>query len=663
MAAVPGFDGAVDQDKIISMTVHKTHAMPRSSGSVVESRFVESRWVWHGMALVMVAALSGCGTQPVARVDSHLRNDGKSAAPGGEAATQPPPPVRQVPLPPPPQPRVEELTYSTSLVDVPVQEVLDAISLQTKVNIDVRGKIEGRITLNAINQTLKQILTRISKMVDMRFEFDGPNLVVMPDTPYLKIYRVDYVNMGRDAEGTIGVQTQVVGPAGVAGAGGSTGAQNSSIVKLTNKSGNHFWDVLEKNIKEILQPDKTKAEPGSENANRNASAPTPAPVPAAAAARAPGSTDAPTPANEATNSGTNRVSVFVNAETGVIGVRATSRQHERVSEFIEQISGSSRRQVLIEATVVEVLLNDNYQSGVDWSSLGLNGLGYTIKQSVTPLNLTSINQTNIPDPTNSGLTSPFVSIGYSNPNAAAGGSISSVTKLLSSYGTAKVLSSPKIMTLNNQTAVMKVVENQVYFVVQSTVTPASVAGGQPTISYNTTPNVVPEGFVMNVTPQISDKDVINLNIRPSVTRISSFVSDPNPDLAKAGVVNRIPVIQTREFESMLRLASGQTAMMGGLMQDSFANARDGLPLFSRLPVFGDLTSYRNDTGKKSEFVVFLRATVIREASLDSDMAEFRNLLPDAQFFRDPNPSIDIRNPKSFMSPISPVPDAEPKKAP
>jgi general secretion pathway protein D len=219
------------------------------------------------------------------------------------------------------------------------------------------------------------------------------------------------------------------------------------------------------------------------------------------------------------------------------------------------------------------------------------------------------------------------------------------------------------MALNNQTAVMKVVDNKVYFIVQSTVTPASVAGGQPTISYNTTPNVVPEGFVMNVTPQISDKDIINLNVRPSVTRITDYANDPNPDLAKAGVVNKIPQIQTREFESMLRLASGQTAMMGGLMQDAFAANRDGLPLLSRVPVLGDAVSYRNDTGKKSEFVVFLRATVMREANIDGDQAEFRNLLPDAQFFRDANPSLDVRNPSKSLQPDPAAPDENPKKAP
>ena len=138
------------------------------------------------------------------------------------------------------------------------------------------------------------------------------------------------------------------------------------------------------------------------------------------------------------------------------------------------------------------------------------------------------------------------------------------------------------MTLNNQTAVMRVVENTIYWTVQSTITPGAAAGVPAIVSYNTSPNVVPEGFIMNVTPQIGENDMINLSVRPSVTRITKFVNDPNPDLARANVVSQVPQIQTREFEAMLRVPSGQTAVLGGLMQDSFAASRDGLPVLSRI---------------------------------------------------------------------------------
>ena len=616
-----------------------------------------------------VAAIAGCGTLPVARTDGHLKSApaAETANNAGSSTSVVPQTVRQVPLPPPPMARIEEVKYSVTVNEVPVQELLFVISRDTKVNIDIHPDIKGRVTLNAIDQTLKQILTRISKQVDMRWEVDGPNIVVKPDSPYLKIYKVDYVNMQRESTSSIGVQTQVVGPTTGAGGAASGGAgQNSSIVKLENTSKNKFWETLTTNVKDMLrETDKLLPEGSSETFTQTRSQGVsinnrPQTATQRRTTGRPGQTQTTTTgAGVAEQAGAEEgasqtltfreaASVIVNPETGTLAIRATSRQHEKVGEFISQISGSSRRQVLIEATVVEVVLNDKYQSGVDWSALGLQGLGYTFKQSFTGANLQE---------------SPFFSLSYRNPNAAAGGDISSTIKLLNSFGNTRVLSSPKIMTLNNQTAVMRVVENTVYFTVQSTVTPGTVAGQAAIVSYNTTPNVVPEGFIMNVTPQISENDIINLSVRPSVTRITGFVNDPNPDLGRAGVISRVPQIQTREFEAMMRVASGQTAVLGGLMQDSFQANRDGLPVLARIPVLGDWVSYRNDAGKKSELVVFIRALVIREASVESDLSEFKKYLPDAQFFKDASPSLDPNNPASSIQPNSVVPESEPRKAP
>jgi MSHA biogenesis protein MshL len=261
---------------------------------------------------------------------------------------------------------------------------------------------------------------------------------------------------------------------------------------------------------------------------------------------------------------------------------------------------------------------------VDWSALGLQGLGYSFTQSFTT------SQRLTPD-------KPFFGIDYNNPNAAVGGSIKSSIKLLDSFGNTKVLSSPRITTLNNQTAVMKVVENTVYFTVTTTPGTLATANNPGTRdTYSSTPNVVPEGFVMSVTPQISEGDIVTLNVRPSITRIVNTVADPNPSLTRP---NLIPIIQTREFETVLRIPSGQIAVLGGLMQDKFEEKRDGLPILSRIKVLGDAVSYRNDTGKKTELVVFLRPIVIKDASVETDFAGYRRLLPDAKFFKEAEPLI------------------------
>jgi len=591
----------------------------------------------------MAVALAGCGTRPLARNEGHIAPDPRPAA-----VASIPEPIRAIPLPPPPEAREPELRYSVVVANQPVRDVLLAMARETKVNFDIHPGIEGSVNLNAIDQTLKQILTRMSKQVDMRWETDGQTITVMPDTPYLRTYKVDYVNMARDVSGTIGVQSQVVSPPNASGGTNTANAsQNSSLLKVDNTAKNRFWETLEKNVKDLLrETDKQLPEGSSETfvQSRGAGQTTTTQARTAPLRRALTGTGGAASSTTTTTPGTENnaqlqefaeqrltfreaASVIVNAESGLVTVRATSRQQEKVAEFLASVITAARRQILIEATVVEVLLSDRYQSGVDWSALGLQGLGYSFTQSFISGTGTLANTAN-----------PFFSIQYSNPNAANGGSLSSTIKLLDQFGNTRVLSSPRIMAINNQTAVLKVVDNLVYFTVD--VTPATISSTGAVTSpatIKTTPQLVPVGFVMNVTPQVSDTDVVVLNVRPTVTTKISEVRDPNPELAKVNQVNLVPVIRSREFESVLRIPSGSTAILGGLMEDRFEGNRGGLPVISRIPFFGDLVSYRDDTSSKRELVIFLRPIVIRDPSLGGDLAEYRRFLPDDRFFHDPRP--------------------------
>jgi general secretion pathway protein D len=221
-----------------------------------------------------------------------------------------------------------------------------------------------------------------------------------------------------------------------------------------------------------------------------------------------------------------------------------------------------------------------------------------------------------------------------------GGAIASLNfnfalKFLESFGDVRVLSSPKISVLNNQTAVLKVVDNLVYFTVQA----QSTANQTSTLTtFTTTLNSVPVGFIMSLVPQISDTDTVVLNLRPTISRKIGDVADPNPSLATAGVTSLVPVIQTREMESVLRVQSGQVAVLGGLMQDAVTNIEDTIPGVRDIPGVGALLSQRKDINQKTELVIFLRPVVIKDASIDGDYASYRNQLPGADFFSKPNPS-------------------------
>lgn len=554
----------------------------------------------------------------------HLRAD---SAPRTEGAI--PQPVQTIASLPRPKAAAKTETYSVVVNNVKVQDLLFALARDAKLNVDIHPGIAGTVTLNAIDQTLPQLLSRISKQVDMRFELDGPNLAVMPDSPYLKSYQIDYINISRDVTGTVSTNTQISTSAltGSASGASAAGGGNTSRIQIENKSKNHFWASLEKNLKDLLhETDKIFPEGSTETVvEQNASQTTTgtgAQTAAGSAGRA--SPQAQTLAgspNPATlqNSGattTRRMtfreaaSVIASPESGVITVRATSRQHEKVQEFIDRVMRSAKKQVLIEATIIEVNLNDNYQQGIDWTKAGT---GFALSRAT---NTQAVGAT----------VSPFQLV-YNNVSSG----LEIFVDMLRGFGTTKVLSSPKLTVLNNQTATLKVSEDFVYFNVKSDVAAGNV-NADATKAFTTTPQSVSIGFFMSLTAQISDDGTVTLNVRPSISSISALKQDPNPDLAAQNIRNEVPQIRTREIESMLRVQSGDVAVLGGLMEDRIDNRSGRFPVAGDIPFFGEIFTTRNNASAKTELVVILRPTIIRDASLAGDFGHLATSLPGSDFF-------------------------------
>ncbi len=203
--------------------------------------------------------------------------------------------------------------------------------------------------------------------------------------------------------------------------------------------------------------------------------------------------------------------------------------------------------------------------------------------------------------------------------------------LLQSFGSLKVLSSPKLTVLNNQTATLKVSEEFVYFNVKSDIAAGTLTSG-PTKAITTTPQSVSVGFFMSLTAQISENDTVTLNVRPSISSISDLKKDPNPDIP-TGIPNYVPQIRTREIESMMRIESGDIAVLGGLMQDSIDTKTGRMPGLGAIPIFGELLNKRSNASSKTELVIFIRPTVIKDASINGDYNSFAATLPASDFFR------------------------------
>ena len=473
--------------------------------------------------------------------------------------------------------------FSVVVTDVPVDEVLFALARDAGRNIDIHPDIEGKVTLSAIDQTLEQVLTRITQQVAIRFVVDGDVIRVQPDNPYLKSYSINYLNVSRLSRSEVTIATEVSSTGG-SSVGESGGEPNVSNTTIQNESINEYWDTLLDNIKAILRG-------GDSRMNMDSIA-------------------------VSETDGVDTTSIIANRESGVISVKATQKQHKIVRDYIAKIQEHSQRQVLIEATIAEVTLNDNYQAGVDWQRLASAGdTGFSFSQNLLSGNLG---------------TAPFFNLTYNN---TTGTNWSSTVRLLDQFGKAKVLSSPKLMVLNNQTALLKVVENRIYFTTQIEVEEDD--DGNDSFLVETEVNSVPVGFVMSVTPQISEQGMVTLNARPTISRITGFVEDPGPSilagLATGGgptVQNLVPEIQVREIESVLKVSSGDIAVIGGLMQDTVDDTNDGVPALSRVPLLGRLFKFENSLRNKTELVIFIRPVVIDHASVNADLSSYKQFVED-----------------------------------
>ncbi|HMW54412.1 MAG: type II and III secretion system protein [Candidatus Accumulibacter phosphatis] len=561
-----------------------------------------------------------------------------------------PQPVQQSVLLPRPRIIGKTETYSVVVNNVQVHDLLFALARDARLNVDIHPGLTGLVTLNAIDQTLPQLLTRIAKQVDMRFEMEGPNLVVMPDSPYLKNYKVDYVNIARDVTGTVSTSTQISTSALTTGSGGAAGTGNTSRIQIDNKSKNRFWETLEKNLKELLhETDKIFPEGSTETVTEQTAAQsttgTGTPAPTGTAARVVSQmvqslAGSPNPAT-LQNTGASVVkrmtfreaaSVIANPEGGVITVRATARQHEKVQEFLDRVMSGARRQVLIEATIIEVTLSDGYQQGIEWSRL-TSGTDYSISKPTLT--------TNVPS-----TVTPYV-IKYRQINPL---NLLATVELLRAFGTVKVLSSPKLAVLNNQTATLKVSEDFVYFNVKQDVVPGNT-NTNATVTTTTTPQSVSIGFFMSLTAQISDNGTVTLSVRPSISSIAELKQDPNPELAKNNIKNLVPQIRMREIESMMRVESGDIAVLGGLMEDRLDNRDGRLPGFGDIPFLGEVFNTRSNSSAKSELVVLLRPTVIRDASIEGDFSSFRESLPNRDFFKNDQVYRPFSSPDQPLEPL------------
>jgi general secretion pathway protein D len=297
-------------------------------------------------------------------------------------------------------------------------------------------------------------------------------------------------------------------------------------------------------------------------------------------------------------------SFSANKSAGIISVFATEKEHKIVANYLADVKKNASAQVLIEAKIVEVALNDAYQTGIDWSSV--NG---------------DISASN----------------GFSDQSSLGGGisliisgvftDINSSVSALETFGVTKTLSSPRIHAVNNQKASLNFADKQIYFKVDATqsTSGSSTSSTTPVIlsTYTSTMQQVDVGIQLDITPSINlETNEITMNIKPQLSDSSETVTDPASPRDNSGnvitaLLNKVPVVQTRTITTMAKIKSGNVLVIGGLMKENTSNTDSGIPLLSRIPVLGWFFKSVSKDSTVTETVIFIKATIVHSSSVSN----------------------------------------------
>jgi general secretion pathway protein D len=530
--------------------------------------------------------------------------------------------------------------------DVPLKDVLVELARLADVDIEIDSGIVGGINFRAKEKPFNQVIERIASLAGLRYSIRNGVLRVERDMPYVINYRVDFLNLTRNSSNSIATGGGAAGGAaggagggaggaagggaaggaaggGAGGAGAGGGGVGASGVSTTSISGNvsdDFWAALQSGITSILfsQQSVMTSEALNQENNENAMAGGLAGGlaggagggMAGGAAGLGGDMGAGGGMGGGAMSATARPGYFmtINRQAGIITVSANQWQHDTIKKYIDQVRMNASSQVIIEAKILEVTLNDEYESGIDWKNINLGRL-----------NIGADFQLQDTD------RGDFVSL------ALPSGDINALATLVEQFGTTRTLSSPRLNAINNQPAVLTVTRNEVVFdiSVEQATTAAAAAGvggalpaiQQPTITVQR--QFVPIGIVLNLLPTIDlETNEVTMNIRPTITRQVGTAQDPAPNLALAALTssnpgasadipqNFIPIIEVRELDSIIKSKSGGVMVIGGLMEQSSENTDRGAPWLSDIPIIGNLTKSVRKRDVNKELVVLIRATIV-----------------------------------------------------
>lgn len=476
--------------------------------------------------------------------------------------------------------KVPEKLYTLSARDADVQEVLLAFSRESELNIVMDPELSGKVTIDLKRVTLKEALDAILSPLGWAYQIDAKFIRLSRPQRETRIFTLNYFSTRRTGKReiyassggslqaavtgvTLGQQT-IPGPAGP-----KTGY--SDLVSMDEMD---LWKEIERGLETIIFGSVEEKEKGTTSDKEK------------------------TTLTRVDEKGKKLV---INKSTGVIVVTDYPRNLSKVASYLETVEGSSQRQVTIQAKIMEVILSDDYQAGINWKVI--EGLPRSINLT---WGLTDrAGTTGFPggaDPSTSGTIStpgtfkinPFggtLAIGTLGAEVA----LSDILEAISEQGKIKVLSNPMISTLNNQKAIIRVGDQDVFFITGAVST-------ENTVTQTIQPVTIDIGIILDVTPQIAEDGTIIMNIHPSITEKTGEKVAPDGR-------STFPLLNVRETDTTVKVRDSQTIIIAGLMQERKDETFIGVPGLKSIPLLGHLFRYRSENKRNSELVIMITPTV------------------------------------------------------